>query len=164
MTRPKIKIENEPIDWIVQSIGIIGIILLIGLPIFHYSSLPDIIPRHYGFNGKPDGFSGKGIIWTLPAIGLVMYAGMAILTKFPHIFNYLIEITSENAERQYKIATKLLRFLNTIIVCVFCYITYATIQTALGKQSGLGSYFTPIFMVLIFGSIGIYLYKSIKEN
>ena len=164
MTRPKIKIENEPIDWIVQSIGIIGIILLIGLPIFHYSSLPDIIPRHYGFNGKPDGFSGKGIIWTLPAIGLVMYVGMAILNKFPHIFNYLIEITSENAERQYKIATKLLRFLNTIIVCVFCYITYATIQTALGKQSGLGSYFTPIFMVLIFGTIGIYLYKSIKEN
>jgi uncharacterized membrane protein len=164
MTRPKIKIKSEPIDRIVESIGVIGIILLIGLPVFYYSSLPDIIPRYYGSSGEPDGFSGKGIIWTLPAIGLVMYVGMAMLNKFPHIFNYLIEITTENAERQYKIATKLLRFLNTIIACVFCYITYATIQTALGKQSGLGSYFTPIFMVLIFGIIGIYLYKSIREK
>ena len=164
MTRPKLKIEPEPIDRIVESIGVIGVILLIGLPIIHYSGLPDIIPRHYGLSGEPDGFSGKGIIWTLPAIGLIMYVGMAILNKFPHIFNYPKEITSENAERQYKIATKLVRFLNTIIVCVFCYITYATIQTALGKQSGLGSYFTPIFVVLIFGTIGIYLYKSIREK
>ena len=164
MTKLKIEIEPEPIDRIVESIGVIGVILLIGLPIFHYSSLPDIIPRHYGLSGEPDGFSGKGIIWTLPAIGLVMYVGMAILNKFPHIFNYPKEITSENAKRQYKIATKLVRFLNTIIVCVFCYITYATIQTVLGKQSGLGSYFTPIFVVLIFGTIGIYLYKSIKEK
>ncbi len=71
MTRPKIKIEPEPIDRIVESIGVIGIILLIGLPVFYYSSLPDIIPKHYGLSGEPDGFSGKGIIWTLPAIGLV---------------------------------------------------------------------------------------------
>ena len=164
MTKPKIKIVPEPIDRIIESLGVIGIILLVGLPIFHYSSLPDIIPRHYGFNGEPDGFSGKGIIWTLPAIGLLMYLGMAILNKFPHIFNYLIEITSENAERQYIIATKLVRFLNTIIACVFCYITYATIQTALGQQSGLGSYFAPIFIVLILGTIGIYVYKSIRDK
>ena len=162
--KPKIEIEYELIDWIVESIGVIAIVILVILPIYHYGSLPDIIPSDYGSNGEPDGYSGKGVIWLFPVFGFVMYFGVTVLNRFPHIYNYPKEITQENAHRQYKLATRLLRILNTIIACGFCYLIYSTIQIAHGNQNGLGNYFISVFMVSIFGTIGTYLYKSITEK
>ncbi len=164
MNRPKIKIELDLIDKIIEGIGILGILLLIGLPIIYYGDLPDTIPRHFGLNGEPDGFSGKGIIWTLPILGSIMYIGMVILNKHPHIFNYPKKITEENAERLYRITTKLIRFLNTAIVCIFSYMTYATIRTALGKQGGMGNYFILVFLILIIGILGYFLIKMINKS
>jgi uncharacterized membrane protein len=66
MERPKLKIELEPIDKWIQWIGILGLVILTGLPIYFFDQLPETIPRHFGANGEPDAFSGKGIIWTLP--------------------------------------------------------------------------------------------------
>lgn len=164
MDRPRLKIQLEPIDSLIEVIGIIGLILLIGLPIIYFSELPETIPRHFGFNGQPDGFSGKGIIWTLPIVGVVMYVGMFWLNKYPHIFNYPQQITEDNAERLYKMATRMMRTLNALIACIFAYITHSTIQTALGNQNGLGTLFTPVFMVLIFGTVGYFLFKSVKKE
>lgn len=119
MARPRINIELKPVDIITELIAILGLVLLIGLPMYFFDELPDSIPRHYGANGEPDGFSEKGIIWTLPIIGVLMYVGMFWLNKYPHIFNYPQEVTKENAKRIYTIGTRMIRTLNAIITCVF---------------------------------------------
>ena len=164
MERPKFKIELTPVDKATELIGIIGLLILIALPIYFFDKVPDTIPRHFGANGEPDGFSGKGIIWTLPIIGIVMYVGMFWLNKYPHIFNYPQQVTKDNALRLYTIGTKMIRTLNAIITCVFAYITYSKIQTALGNQDGLGTWFTPVFMILIFGVTGYFLYQSMNKK
>jgi len=164
MERPKLKIELAPVDKATELIGIIGLLILIALPIYFFDKLPEIIPRHFAANGEPDGFSGKGIIWTLPIIGIVMYVGMFWLNKYPHIFNYPQQVTKDNALRLYTIGTKMIRTLNAIITCVFVYITYSKIQTALGNQDGLGTWFTPVFMILIFGVTGYFFYQSMNKK
>ncbi len=164
MARPKIKLKPGPIDKTLEILGMIGVLLLIGLPVYYFSSLPDTIPMHYGFTGKPDGFGGKATIWITPIMGFLMYAGMTVLNKFPHIFNYPVEITPENAEKQYRIATRAIRLLITVMVYFFCYSTYTTIRIAVEEQSGLGSYYLLIFLTTIFGIIGALLYKSLKEK
>lgn len=164
MPRPRVKIELDPIDWLLEIAGLIGLILLIILPYYYYDKLPDSIPRHFDFTGKPDGFSDKKVIWTLPLIGGVMYIGLAILNRFPHIFNYLQEITEENAKQQYRNATKLIRILNTILVYVFLYIAYASIQTALGNQKGLSPWFTVIFITGMSLPLLIYLIQNFKKQ
>ncbi len=88
MDKPKIKIEYEPIDWILELIGAIGILFLIGIPLYYYNGLPDIIPQLYNLQGEADGFGSKGFIWILPSFGLLLYCGLFILNKFPNIFNY----------------------------------------------------------------------------
>ncbi len=164
MKRPKMKIEKTLIDIVTEIIGLIGVVLLIGLPLYYFNTLPETIPRHFGANGEPDGFSGKGIIWALPIIGVLMYVGLFWLNKYPHTFNYPQKVTEENAEGLYTMGTKMIRTLNTIITSVFAYITYSTIQTALGNQNGLGAWFTPVFMLLIFGVTGYFLFKSTSKN
>lgn len=164
MTRPRINIKLEPIDKMIELIGLIGLITLIGLPIIYFNEFPDTMPIHFGANGEPDAWSGKGMIWTLPIIGVVLYLAMFGLNKFPHIFNYPQKITKDDAGKSYKIATRMIRTLNTLIACVFAYITYSTIQTALGNQNGLGILFTPIFLILIFGITGYFSYKLMKKG
>lgn len=164
MDRPKLKIELDTSDWVIEIVGAFFMILMVGFPIYYFNELPETIPRHFNAAGEPDGFSQKNIIWILPAIGVVMYIGMFFLNKFPHIFNYPSEITIENAERQYRIATKLMRTLNMLISASFFYIGYSTIQTALNKQDGLGTLFLPVFLLGIFGTIGSYMYFALKKN
>ena len=164
MKKPRPVIRLTTADIITKLVGILGLLLLIGLPIYFYNSLPDTILRHYGANGEPDGYSDNAIIWTLPVIGVIMYVGMFWLSRYPHVFNYPQEVTEDNAERLYTIGTRMMRTLNAIISCVFAYITYSTIQTSLGQQSGLGTWFTPIFMTLLFGAVGYYLFKSTSKK
>ncbi len=162
MPRPRLNIELDSQDRIIEAIGAVAIILLIALPAYYYGQLPESIPGHYDWRGQPDSYSNKATIWILPAIGIFLFVVLTAVNKYPHTFNYLTEITEENAPEQYRIVGKLMRGLNTLITCLFTYMTYSTILTALGKQNGLGPYFLPIFLALIFGATGYYLYRSIK--
>jgi len=162
LDKPRIEIKLRPIDRVIEAIGVLALILLIALPLYYFDKLPETIPRHFGPNGEPDAYSGKSIIWTLPIIGVIMYFGLYWLNKYPHVFNYPKQVTTENARSLYTYGTRMIRTLNTIIACLFTYITYATIQVALGYQTGLGNWFMSIFITLIFGSIGYFSYKSSK--
>lgn len=152
----------DPIDKLIEFIAILGLILLIVLPVYYYNVLPVTIPRHYGANGQPDGYSGKDIIWTLPIIGIILYVGLTWLNKYPHIFNYPQKVTLENAERLYSAATRMTLSLKALLICTFAYISYSTIQTALGNQFGLGTWFLPGFVVLIIGVTAYSLFKTTK--
>ena len=164
MKRPRIDIQPDFNDRIIELIGLIGLLILIGLPTYYYGKLPEEIPTHYGVSGQPDDFNSKGFIWLMPIIAVPMYFILLCLNRYPHIFNYPQEVTEDNAEHLYTIATKMIRSINTVISCVFAYLTYSTIQTALGKQDGLGTYFIPIFMIILFSIIGYSTYYSTKKK
>lgn len=164
MDRPKINPLPDDFDKLLDALGIAGLVLLIGLPVYYYSSLPDIIPHHYNARGEPDGFGDKGIIWTLPGLGIALFIFLSALKKTPHIFNYAVKITEENAEKQYGLANKMLRAINAIITCSFAFISYGTIRTALGKQAGMGDFFLPVFLVLLFGTLGYFTLKSFQHK
>ena len=93
-----------------------------------------------------------------------MFIMFYFIKKIPHTFNYGVKITEENAEAQYRIALRLMHSLNAIIMISFAYINYSTIQIALAKATGLGSAFTPVFLLGIFGVIGFSIYKSFERE
>ena len=164
MNNPKIKIEPSIIDNIIESVGILGLLLLICLPIYFYNVLPDSIPTHFNGNGEVDDYSNKSTLWLLPIIGVVNYIGLFWLNKFPHIFNYLVKITEENAQIQYRIATKMIRSINVIVTWLFTYITYTMIQVGIGNQIGMNSKFVFFFIAIMTTLIGYFLFKSIKAK
>jgi len=160
MKQPKITIEKDKTDKVVEVIGLIALLILILLPLYYFNSLPDEIPRHFDHKGDPTAFSGKNIIWLFPAIGAAMYVALSWLTRYPHLYNYIKPITADNAEEQYRGATKLIRILNTVIVCLFAYIQFVILKTAMGEISGLGAWFLPMFLLLVFAPIVWFMVKS----
>jgi uncharacterized membrane protein len=162
--RPRLNLELTQADKSVEIIGWLLIFAIWGLTILSYQNLPDIIPTHYNVAGVADGFGDKWMILTLPLVATVLFVVLTILNKFPHIFNYPTEITADNALRQYTNATRLVRYLKVIIALIFGLIAFQTIRHANGQTDGLGVWFLPLTMGLIFIPVIYFLIKSIKTK
>ncbi|PQB05388.1 DUF1648 domain-containing protein [Aureitalea marina] len=160
--RPKVRPELETADILIEMIGLMGLLVLIGLPLYYYPELPDQVPHHYGADGVPDRWGGKGIVWTLPAIGAFLYAGLWYLNRFPHIFNYMVEITQQNAIAQYRLATRLIRSLNAFTAWLFAYINYAIVQGGLKGSFDLGMWFLPTLIGGMLLLIVVFMYRATK--
>lgn len=162
--RPKIKLELTTIDKTFEILGWVSILAFWVLTITNYTNLPDTIPTHYNGAGQADGFGGKESILTLPLIATILFVGLTILNKFPHAFNYPTNITADNALRQYTNATRMIRYLKFIIVFIFGLIALQTIRNANGQTSGLGTWFLPLTLGLIFIPMTYFILKSFKTT
>lgn len=162
--RPKIKLELTTTDKIFELIGWALIPAIWVLAIINYNNLPDTIPIHFNGSGQADGFGGKGNILTLPVIATILFVGLTILNKFPHVFNYPVNITIDNALRQYTNATKMIRYLKLIIVLIFGLIVLQVIRNVNGQASGLGIWFLPLTFGLIFIPVIYFVIKSFKTK
>lgn len=135
--RPKLKAELTTLDKTLEILGWTSILAVWFLTITNYTNLPDTIPIHYNGAGQADRFGGKATILILPLIATVLFVGLTILNRFPHIFNYPTNITQDNALSHYTNATRMIRYLKLIIVVIFGLIAFRTIQNANGKADGL---------------------------
>ncbi|MCF6142046.1 DUF1648 domain-containing protein [Flavobacterium sp. K77] len=160
--RTKIKLELTTFDKTLEILGWTSILAIWFLTITNYINLPDIIPIHYNGAGQADGFGGKGNILTLPLIATILFIGLTILNKFPLLFNYPTNITPENELRQHTNATRLLRYLKFIIVVIFGLLALQTIRNVNGETSGLGIWFLPLTLGLIFIPLTYFVIKSFK--
>ncbi|MEW5925744.1 MAG: DUF1648 domain-containing protein [Candidatus Zixiibacteriota bacterium] len=160
--RPTIKLPYTGVEKTFELVAAAGLLLSIFLIINYWTSLPDEVPSHFGMSGKPDAWSGKGLLIVLPLVSLFLYALFTIVSRFPQYANYLIKITEQNVERQYRMARQFMAILKAELIWVFTLINWASIAVALGRCEGLGVLFLPIFLVIVFGTIGIYIYKSVK--
>lgn len=159
--RPELNIRKEPVDYLLDIIGIAALVTLVVLPIIYWSELPEMVPHHFNGQGQPDAWSGKESLWVMPIVAIVLFAGVYYITTKPHLFNYPSEINSENAAKKYRTMARFMRILNAVVALSFAYISYAALQTAIGTRSGLGNWFLPLFIILTLGiPVGLLLLNS----
>ena len=144
--RPIIDVPIKPVDLIIDLASITLIILMIGFTIFSYSDLPEIVPTHFNGEGVADGFGNKIALWLLPLIALVIFIGLFFLNKYPHMHNYMVNITEDNALKNYRFSTRILRLVNFFCVVLFGFIQYKMIQGAYKESASLGDLFLPIMI------------------
>ncbi|WP_298519948.1 DUF1648 domain-containing protein [uncultured Kordia sp.] len=137
--RPRIKVPLAPIDTILESTTAALLVVLWVYVIVSYASLPEIVPTHVDLSGQVDGTGNKTTIWFLLGITTVVTIGLYALTKFPHIHNYMVEITEDNAEHNYQMSNRLLRFVNILTLLLLAYVCYSIIQKAFGNDFFLAS-------------------------
>lgn len=163
-SRPKLKIALSKADWVMESLGWLLVFLVWGYVIYNYQTLPETIPTHFNILGEADGFGDKGMILTLPAVASILFIGMTILNKFPHVFNYPTDLTANNVLRQYTLATRLIRYLKVSIVFLFGLTSFETISIANGYSEGLGIWFLPLTLGLIFIPLIYFLIQSSQSS
>jgi uncharacterized membrane protein len=163
-TKPKIQLQLSKLDEALELLSKIVLVVMFCLAVFVYSKTPDIIPSHFNALGKPDGFSDKFVIFILPLIGSVIYFGMSQVVKYPNLFNYAVPISEENAERQYELATRMIRFLQLAILIIFTIIILMTYLTTIGMTNGLEIWFLPFALFIGIVPVIITLIQSFKTK
>ncbi len=164
MPRPKVTIPLTATDKMAEAAGWALVVALWALAICNLARLPQTIPTHFNAAGQPDGYGGKYSLLTLPVVATILFAGITLLNRYPHIFNYPTEITAENALRQYTSATRLLRYLKLTVVLIFFAIAQQTISTAIGGASGLGVWFLPVVLVVLLGIVVAGIAKMVRAK
>lgn len=160
--QPKLDIPLKSIDIILE----VGSLMLLGIfwyfVIDNYNALPEKIPSHFNIRGEVDGYGSKSSLFILPTIASMLFIGLAVLSRFPHSFNYPVKISNTNAMYQYSISLRLLRVLKFVILMVFLVISWMTIRTTGATGATHSQWLLPLVLVLIFLPIFIYLVLAYK--
>ncbi len=162
--RPRIKINLKKSDLLIEIFTCCSLVLLWLITIFKYNQLPSTIATHFNLAGKADGYGSKSELFTLPIIGTVIFFIITILNKYPHIFNYPVNITNANALTQYTMATRMLRYLKLVILLIFLFITIATINMANNQSGDLSLFFVPLCIITILAPTIFFIIKAFKKN
>jgi uncharacterized membrane protein len=160
IVRPKLTIERTPTETALEILSVLGLLLSYYFLLSSWSSLPDKIPTHFGFDGAPDAWGSKMTLLLMPILATVIFAILTVLSRFPHTYNYPWRLTEQNAERQYRLARMLLTAVKMEVIYLFAYIEYGTIRTALGNADGLGSLVPSFILIALFGTVAFYFVKA----
>lgn len=137
-------------------------VLLIGSFVYLFmtwNQIPDQVPGHYNGAGEITRWGSKYELFIVPIISLIIYLGISLIEKFPEVWNTGVKVTEKNREQVYKELKNMIVSLNFFMVLTF---TSLTVMTSLGKP--LPSWFLPVDMLLIFGSMGIFIIRVIRAS
>ena len=158
--RPRINIGITVFDLIIEIAGLVAVLAIWILLVVTYSRIPDTIPLHYNELGQIDRFGGKSSIFILPVLATALFVGMNILCRLPHLFNYPVKITENNAFFQYRNMARMVRCLTLAVILIFGYIFLHTVLNTGENADGLGIWFLPVTVAMIFIPAIYFMVKS----
>lgn len=157
--RPRIDIPLTRLDLVLETAGALCLLGFAGFGAYVWPRVPEIVPRHFGLDGAPDAWGHRGEMLVLPIVGLVLYASLTALQRFPHIYNYPVAVTSENAPELYSLGRRFLLITKTILTASLGFAFFSTIQTALGKLEGLSQWYLPALLLSLSLVTGVTLVR-----
>ena len=152
-SRPLIKITKDKTDWILDVLTAIGFIFIWIYSFIYFSKLPETIPTHFNIKGEIDDYGSKYTLFILPMVVTFVFVLFRILYNYPHKFNYIVKITEEKAEKQYRLALRVMRIILMNIVILFGFIVTKVVDGANQKSSTLDWWFIPLLEISMIAPI-----------
>lgn len=160
--RPRIKIKPDRTDFIIEILSAALLAALFVYTLASWSNLPETIPVHFNAKGRPDGYGGRITIFFSPLLTLALYLLLTVINRRPDIFNYPVRITPQNAEYQYRIATRMLRMLKLSLVVMFGAITWSVVHSAQSGHSGYVMWVLPVALIINLIPIACYFFRVFR--
>jgi uncharacterized membrane protein len=137
--------------------SLVSLLFLWGFAVTSWPTLPETIPIHFGISGQPDGWGAKGLVFFVPAAALLLFALLTAAPLFPEKPE-MAALPPEEKARQMGLARKLLFAIKAETLVCFLYLGTSVVRVARREMGSLGAWFAPVFLCLIFGTIGLFLY------
>lgn len=157
--RPRLDLPRTGGEVVLDVLAIAGVVATIAVSALVWPALPDHVPTHFGFDGKPDGWGSKATFLTLPAVSVVLYLALSLLARFPHRFNYVRPISERNAATQYRLARRTIAVLKTFMAWQFAWLAWSSSEVAQGRATGLGP-ITPVLLGVLLAAIVWYFVRA----
>lgn len=160
--RPVVQLPKSRAETILDVISLIVIACTIAYVAYEWRNLPERIPMHFNGKGEIDGWGNKMSLIALPIIGIIVYTGLTLLSKVPHVYNYPTSITPQNAGAQYQNARLFITILKALIVILFAFIEWSIIQSAKLGNADLNWWVFGFILLTLFGTIIFFIVRSIR--
>nr|QNR61665.1 hypothetical protein GZ37B2_114 [uncultured archaeon GZfos37B2] len=144
---------------------------------YYHPMLPEKIPTHFGFHGPPDEWGSKNTIFEMPLIqmGLFLFLFIAslLVKRYPQICNFPVDpklLSHEGKEELYSRTYELIFALGIGGNLFFAYITFTTINVALGIRDGVNGYIAglligiPLFIITLIGHYCLLCYQDRSDK
>ena len=115
------------------------------------------IPTHFDLAGHPNAYGPPQMLLILPAVALVLYLLITVVSRNPAVFNYPVRATPQNRQRLQELALNMIAFLKAETVILFALIQYQTIDSARNLQSTLPQSLMLIGIAVIFSTIALHI-------
>jgi uncharacterized membrane protein len=125
--------------------------------------LPDRIPIHFDISGQPNGWGQPGILWLLPIVGTGLYLLMTALSgiRFRR-YNLPVRVTEANLPFIQEQTSVMLAWIKFEMICLFTFLQWSIIQAARTAEFRLSPLLIPVFLVVIFSTVGWHLVAIIR--
>ncbi len=160
--RKSVVVPVTKVDKLLDNISKAIVAIIIFLIAGFWFRLPGTIPTHFNVFGEADGYGSKYMLVVQLVLVFGIYAAFSYQIKRPDSYSYIVTITPNNALPQFTLLTKFLRILKIEVLFVFLYLTVSQIFSSAMQKAGVGLWFIPTVLLVIFGSLGVYGYKSSK--
>ncbi len=159
VSRPSPQPSYQPIDYLAELLAIVALVSQGVYSFFIYPTLPEIIPIHFGIDGKANNFGGREWIFFPFVVALALYILLTVISRFPQAFNYPWRVTDANAPRLHYVGRRMILWLKTEMVLLFAYITWAIVRYTTVAPGPFDLGFVVVALVVIFGTVGIFIYQ-----
>ncbi|RLL46604.1 DUF1648 domain-containing protein [Oceanobacillus piezotolerans] len=163
-SNPIIKVNRSKFEKVFDIIALFIYFASIVYLIADWPSIPDKVPGHYNLAGEVTRWDSKAMLFLMPIIGLlIIWVPSSVLERYPHLHNYS-RLTEENAERLYKNSIRMMNVMKNEILILFSLLNLESVYIAKNEMQSslLGGWDMVISLVIIFGSIAFFIWKSFK--
>jgi len=115
------------------------------------------IPTHFDLAGRPNAYGPPQMLLVLPAVALVLYLLITVVSRNPAVFNYPVRVTPKNRPRLQELALNMIAFLKAETVILFALIQYQTIDSARNLQGNLPQSLMLTGIAVIFSTIALHI-------
>lgn len=137
-----------------------------------YSSLPSVIPTHWGINGHPDAWSDKSIFSVFFLIGTLLFTQLLVYGMSYGTFYSSGQLKAQDTERSYerehemrKMTVFFMAFTNLLTTILLGWIEVQSMMNILENDHTLSMGFTlPAFLIAIFGVLFWYMKRTKQIN
>ncbi|MGO1523489.1 MAG: DUF1648 domain-containing protein [Nesterenkonia sp.] len=111
-SRPK---PTSTLDPLHRALMAISVVVPVALTVFAAAQIPMMdqqVPVHFNLDGTVNRFGSPWEGFWTAAGTTVLIIGIAVLARYPRVFNNPVELNSSNVQQQYKNAVQMLSWLN----------------------------------------------------
>ena len=123
-----------------------------------WTAIPAVVPVHYGMDGAPNRFAGKGSLWALVGIAVFVYLLLLLVSRLTRWFNLPRPVGDPLRPRMEAQAVEMVGWMRLEIVWMFAFLIWAGVRVARHQAAGVGGWaWLPLVAAMLAVTRGLHI-------
>jgi uncharacterized membrane protein len=145
-----------------ELIALAGLIFSGAVVADFYSRLPERIATHFNAEGMANGLEARSTLWVLVGVAVLLYAALSVINFVPRVVSLKRPLAPEREKVVLAESMAMVGWIKVELCWMFAYLCLAMVRNGMGLQVGIGAWFLPLTLVVVFGTCGFYLVRVFR--